>query len=46
VRCSDIGRSKTSPLRIEPETGKVSEDVGEPEAEVTPYVFQHNESRS
>jgi hypothetical protein len=46
VRRSDIGRSKTSPLRIEPETGKVSEDFGEPEAEMSPYVFQHDESWS
>jgi hypothetical protein len=37
---ANIGRSKSSPFRIEPDLGKVSEDIGKAQSEVTADVFQ------
>jgi hypothetical protein len=31
---ANIGRSKSSPFRIEPDFGKVSEDIGKAQSEV------------
>jgi len=44
--CTNIGRSKHSPLRIEPETGKVSEYLIESERELPMYVLKHREPGS
>lgn len=40
---SDIGRSKTSPLRIEPKRGKVGKNVGEPKRNVACDVLEEGE---
>jgi len=37
---ANIGRSKSSPFRIEPDLGKVSEDIGKAQSEVAADVFQ------
>jgi len=43
---SDIGRSYSRPLRIEPERGKVGEDVGKPKSNVPCDVLKQAESGS
>lgn len=40
VRRSDIGRAQHTPLRIEPERGKVGKDVGEPKRNVPGDVLE------
>lgn len=48
VRGSDVGRSDTAPVRIEPERGKVGKDNIEPRSSSNDgcHVLQHDESRS
>lgn len=46
VRCASLGRGVQTPLRIEPEVGKVGEDVREPGPNKSGDVLQENESRS
>lgn len=43
VRGANFGRSDNTPLRIEPEAGKVGEDFAEPFVEVTPDVLNEDE---
>jgi hypothetical protein len=40
VGSANIGRSKSSPLTRPPDFGKVSEDIGKAQSEVTTDVFQ------
>ncbi|GAA2400281.1 hypothetical protein GCM10010255_36520 [Streptomyces coeruleofuscus] len=40
VRSADLVRAYNAPLRIEPETGKVGEDVGKPKSKVVCDVLQ------
>ncbi len=40
VRSTDLGRAYNAPLRIEPETGKVGEDVGKPKSKVVCDVLK------
>lgn len=42
VRSADIVRSEHTPLRIEPERGKVGEDLVEPEREMSRDVFKED----
>lgn len=46
VRCASLGRGVQTPLRIEPEVGKVGEDVREPGPNKSGDVLQEDESRS
>ncbi len=46
VRRPDLGRAEQTPLRIEPERGKVDEDVGEPKANVARDVLEEDERGS
>lgn len=46
VRRPDLGRAEQTPLRIEPERGKVAEDVGEPKANVARDVLEEGEGGS
>ena len=46
VRGANGGRGEQTPLRIEPEVGKVGEDVREPEPNKLGDVLQQDESRS
>jgi hypothetical protein len=46
VGCANIGRSKSCPLSIPPDFGKVSEDIGKAQSEVTADVFQDRVSWS
>jgi hypothetical protein len=43
---TDLVRAKSAPLRIEPEGGKVGEDVGESEGKVPCDVLKDPESGS
>jgi len=43
---ANIGRSKSSPFRIPPDFGKVSEDIGKAQSEVTADVLQDRVSGS
>ena len=42
----DPGRARKTPLRIEPEGGKVTEDSAESPSKVAAYVLQHDEAGS
>jgi hypothetical protein len=42
MRCSGVGSSNTSPLRIIPEAGKLLENFFESEGEMPSNVFQDN----
>ena len=46
MRGTNIGRSNSSPFRIEPERGKVTEDGVKSKANVACDVLQHDESGS
>ena len=46
VRGANGGRGEQTPFRIEPEVGKVGEDVREPESNKLGDVLQQDESRS
>jgi len=46
VRCPNVVRSEHSPLRIEPETGKVAKHVGEPKRKVSSDVLKEGEGGS
>jgi hypothetical protein len=46
VGCTDIRRSQSRPLRIEPESGKVGEDIGKPKSNVSCDVLKEAESGS
>lgn len=46
VRCSNGCRAEQAPFRIEPEVGKVVEDMGEPESNKLGDVLQQDESGS
>ena len=43
---ANIGRSKTTPFRIEPERGQVAENVSKPSRNEPWHVFQEDELRS
>lgn len=44
VRCANGCRAEQTPFRIEPELGKVMEDLGEPESNKLGDVFQQDEA--
>jgi hypothetical protein len=46
VRGSGVGCSNNAPPRIEPQAGKVGEDVGKPKSKVSGHVLQHDPSGS
>lgn len=46
VACANLGRGEQTPFRIEPEVGKVGEDMGEPVLDHSPDVLQEDEARS
>lgn len=46
VRGSGVGRSNNTPPRIEPQGGKVGEDVGKPKSKVSGHVLQHDPAGS
>jgi len=46
MRCTNSGSGETSPVRIEPELGKVGEDVWEAESNKSGDVLQEHVSRS
>ncbi len=46
VRCASLGRGVQTPLRIEPEVGKVGEDERQPCPNKSGDVLQEDESRS
>jgi hypothetical protein len=46
VRCANGGRREQTPLRIEPEVGKVGKDVRQPESNKLGDVLQEDEARS
>ena len=46
VRGSNVGRGEQTPFRIEPEFGKVGEDVRKPESNKVGHVLQEDEARS
>lgn len=46
VRGANGGRGEQTPFRIEPEGGKVSEDVGQSRSNNSRHVLQHDEARS
>lgn len=46
VRCADLGRSKQTPLRIEPEGGKVFENGVESQPKVSWDILKEHERRS
>lgn len=46
VRGTNVGRAEQTPLRIEPELGKVGEDVRQPVSNKLGDVLQHDEARS
>jgi hypothetical protein len=43
---TDVGRSNSAPLRIEPESGKVGEDIGKPKSNVSCDVLKEAEAGS
>jgi hypothetical protein len=45
VRGAHLGRSQTTPLRIEPERGKVGKDIGQPKRNVSSDVLEEPEAR-
>jgi hypothetical protein len=46
VRCANGGRREQTPFRIEPEVGKLGEDVRQPESNKLGDVLQEDEGRS
>jgi len=46
LRGADLGRGEQTPLRIEPERGKVAKDVGEPKLNVPRHVLEEDEGRA
>ena len=46
VGCANLGRRVQTPFRIEPELGKITEDVREPVPNKSGDVLQEHESRS
>jgi hypothetical protein len=46
MRCANGGRREQTPFRIEPEVGKVGEDVRQPESNKLGDVLQEDEGRS
>jgi hypothetical protein len=46
VAGTDIGRSESTPFRIEPCFGKVTENGVKPKSNVPWHVFQHDDCRS
>jgi len=46
VGSANIGRSESSPFRIPPDFGKVSEDIGKSQSDVPRYVLQDRVSGS
>lgn len=45
VRRSNVGRTEQTPFRIEPVTGKVTEDDGQRSLDEAPYILQEHEAR-
>jgi hypothetical protein len=43
VWCSDLGRAEQTPLRIEPDRGKVGKHLGEPKVKVPWHVLEEGE---
>jgi hypothetical protein len=44
MRGANVGRGEQTPLRIEPEVGKVAKDLGEPKAKVAGDVLKEDEA--